>query len=86
MPAFVEARNIRAILRQALKEDLRRHLSYLSFFSAEDLVSALRTVLDKHAPAIQHKVSTRRSSPWYSAVSGERRAAKRGRRKAERRW
>ena len=85
-PTFVEARNIRAIHRPTLKEDLRSHLSALSCPSAVDLDSTLRTVLDKHAPATKRKVSTRRSCPWYSAVSGELRAAKRGRRKAERRW
>ncbi|WP_419615364.1 endonuclease/exonuclease/phosphatase family protein, partial [Thiolapillus sp.] len=85
-PTFVEARNIRAVHRPTLKEDLRSHLSALSSPSAVELDSTLRTVLDKHAPATQRKVSTRRSCPWYSAVSEELRAAKRERRKAERRW
>ena len=76
-PTFVEVRNIRAIYRPTLKEDLRSHLSALSFPSVVDLDSTLRTDLDKHAPATQRKVSTRRSCPWYSAVSGELRAAKR---------
>ena len=80
-PTFVEARNIRAVHRPTLKEDLCSHLSALSSPSAVELDSTLRTVLDKHAPATQRKVSTRRSCPWYSAVSEELRAAKRERRK-----
>ena len=76
-PSFVEARNIRAIHPPTLKEDLRSHLSALSCPSAVDLDSTLRTVLDKHAPATKRKVSTHRGCPWYSAVSGELRAAKR---------
>ena len=83
-PTFVEAHNIRAIQRPALKKHLRSHLSALSCPSAVDLDSTLRTVLDKHAPATQHKVSTRRNCPWYSAVNGELRAAKHKQRKAER--
>ena len=85
-PAFVEARNIRAIHRLTLKEDLPSHLSALSCPSAIDLDSTLSNVLDKHTPATQRKVSTRRSCPWYNAVSGELRAAKHERRKADRRW
>ena len=85
-PTFVEAHNIRAIYRPTLKEDLRSHFSALSCPSAVGLDSTLWTVLDKHAPATQRKVSTRRSCPWYSAVSEELRAAKRERRKAERQW
>ena len=69
-----------------LKEDLRSQLSALSCPSAVDLDSTLRAVLHKHAPATRRKVSTRRRCPWYSAVSGELRAAKRERREAERRW
>ena len=44
-PTFVEARNIRAIHRSTLKEDLRSHLSALSCPSAVDLDSTLRTCL-----------------------------------------
>ena len=77
LPTFVEARNIRAVHRPTLKEDLRSRLSALSCPSAVDVDSTLRTVFEKHAPATQHKVSTRRGCPWYSAVSEELRAAKR---------
>ena len=51
LDTFFEARNIRAVHRPTLKEDLRSHLSALSSPSAVELDCTLRTVLDQHAPA-----------------------------------
>ena len=80
------ARNIRAIDRTALKDDLLDCLSGLQSLSAGDLDSHLRCVLDKHAPATRRKVPSRRSAPWLKAVSEKIRAAKQQRRRAERQW
>ena len=85
-PSFVMARNIRAIDRTALKDDLLDCLSGLQSLSAGDLDSHLRCVLDKHAPVMQRKVPSRRSAPWFKTVSEKVRAAKQQRRRAERQW
>lgn len=85
-PLVITARNIRAIDREALKADLHQRLSVLPSPSADDLDCVLRDVLDSHAPATQRRISSRRSSPWFGSVSEEVRAAKRARRRAERRW
>ena len=85
-PSFVMARNIRAIDRTALRDDLQDCLSGLQSLSAGDLDSHLRCVLDKHAPATRRKVPYRMSAPWFKAVSEKARAAKQQRRRAERQW
>ena len=83
-PSFVMARNIRAVDRKALKDDLQDCLSGLQSLSAGDLYSHLRCVLDKHAPATQRKVPSRRSAHWFKAVSENVWAAKEQRGNAER--
>ena len=45
--------------------------------------STLREIMDNHAPVITKKIILRPHSPWYT---DELRAAKRERRKAERKW
>ncbi|KAK7113027.1 hypothetical protein V1264_012392 [Littorina saxatilis] len=50
------------------------------------LEDGLRRLLDKHAPTTERRVPSGRTSPWYSAISGQLRQAKRDRRRAERRW
>ena len=80
------ARNIRAIDRTALRDDLQDCLSGLQSLSAMDFDSHLRCVLDKHAPATRRKVPSRRSAPWFKAVSEKVGAAKQQRRCAERQW
>ena len=85
-PLVITARNIRAIDREALKADLHQRLIVLPSPSASDLDCMLREALDSHAPATQRRISSRRSAPWFGPVSEEVRAAKRERRRAERRW
>ena len=46
----------------------------------------LSSHLNRHAPAVQRKMLTSRSPPWFADVCEELRAAKRQRRRAERRW
>ena len=83
-PVVISSRNIRAIDRTVFKDDLRQRLAGLLSPSAADLHSALRDILDAHAPATQRKVSSHKlSAPWFST---EIRAAKQQRRQAERQW
>ena len=60
---------------------------YLSVYGvdklAKDYNSTLRKLIDCHAPLKSKTVKARPSVPWYTAEIG---AAKRLRRKAERRW
>ena len=62
-PSFVMARNIRAIDRTALKDDLLDCLSGLQSLFVEDLDSHLWCVLDKQSPPTRRKVPSRRSAP-----------------------
>ena len=55
-------------------------------FTAAQLDSVLRSLLDKHAPMNNCKVSDKKCAPWYDNISDTLRAAKTSRRKAERRW
>ena len=80
------ARNIRAIDRTALRDDLQDCLSGLQSISAGNPDSHLRCAWDKHAPATRRKVPSRRSAPWFKAVSEKVGAAKQQRRCAERQW
>ena len=85
-PSFVMARNIRAIERTALKDDIQDCISGLQSLSAGDLGPHLRCVLDKHAPATRQKVPSCMNAPRFAAVNEEVRAAKQPRRRAERQW
>ena len=55
-------------------------------FTAAQLDSVLRSLLDKHAPMNNCKVSDKKCSLWYDNISDTLQAAKMSRRKAERRW
>lgn len=85
-PAYKTVRNIRAIDRAALKTDLQAELGSPEACTADKYNTALRSVLDKHAPAIRRRVPARKPSPWFSLVSEELLQAKRDRRKAEKQW
>ena len=53
-------------------------------FTAAQLDSVLHSLLDKHAPVNNCKVSDKKCDPWYNKISDTLRAAKIIRRKAER--
>ena len=55
-------------------------------FTAAQLDSVLRSLLDKHAPMNNCKVTDKKCAPWYDNISDTLRAAKMTRRKAERYW
>ena len=55
-------------------------------FTAVQLDSVLRSLLDKHAPMNNCKVSDEKCVPWYDNISDTLWAAKMSRRKVERRW
>ena len=54
--------------------------------TAAQLDSVLRSLLDKHAPMNNCKVSDKKCAPWYDNISGTLRAAKMSRHKVERCW
>ena len=70
-PSFVMARNVRAIDRTALKDNLLDCLSGLQSLSAGDLDSHLRCVLDKHAPATRQKSPFSQECPNFQSYQQE---------------
>ena len=85
-PVHRLVRNIPGIDRVAFKRDLEAELCSLVNPSADQNNVNLRSILDKHAPAVKRKVTNRVSSPWFRLVSEELLQAKRCRRQAERQW
>ncbi|XP_070207942.1 uncharacterized protein [Littorina saxatilis] len=86
-PVYRTVRDVKAIDRDAFKADITAMLQELSpDVTAQQLEDGLRRLLDKHASATERRVPSGRTSPWYSAISGQLRQAKRDRRRAERRW
>ena len=67
-------------------QDIKQCLHSTVIFTALQLHSVLRSLLDKHAPMNNGKVSDKKCAPWYDNISDTLRAAKMSRRKAERRW
>jgi hypothetical protein len=65
-PVFKNVRSLRTIDTVAFKADIEDSL--LTVSSAADLDSALRSVLDKHAPSQRRAVRTGKEEPWYEDV------------------
>ena len=82
----VSFRRYNKIIMSDLKHDLQSSLRNVDG-SADEQTDAynsdIRNVINKHAPLVTKEIILRPSSPWYT---DELRAAKRERRKAERRW
>ena len=67
-------------------QDIKQYLDSVVMFTATQLDSVLRSLLDKHVPMNNCKVSDKKCAPWYDNISGTLRAAKMSHRKAERCW
>ena len=67
-------------------QDIKQCLHSAVMFTAAQLDSVLRSLLDKHVPMNNCKVSDKKCAPWYDNISDTLRAAKISHRKAERRW
>ena len=88
---LVTSRNIRAVSSSGFQADVKVLVDSTgeqrSDLDLEDLVDVyndgLRQVVDRHAPSVTRSVRDRPSAPW---MSEEVRAARRQRRRAERRW
>ncbi|KAL8610879.1 hypothetical protein ACOMHN_056734 [Nucella lapillus] len=86
-PVYRDVRNVRAIDRASLREDLLTELSCLDSCTADQYNAALHGILDKHAPVSRRRVMERRVPiPWFSLLGDELLDAKRERRQAEQMW
>ena len=87
VPVYRTVRNIRAIDRNVFREDLKQELEGCVDCTADQYNTTLKAVLDKHAPASRHRVSSKRTScPWFSILGNELLGVKKERRHAEAQW
>ena len=86
-PVYRNIRMIRAIDRDAFRDDVQAALSGTEQpCTADQFNAALRGALDSHAPLTRRRVTQRRDpSPWFSVLGDELIAAKQARRVEERR-
>ena len=84
-PAFTCKKKLSSIDNCILMQDIKQCLDSAVMFTAAQLDSILRSLLDKHASVNNFKVSDKKCAPWYNNISVKLRAAKMSRRKAERR-
>ena len=50
-------------------QDIKQYLDSAVMFTAAQLDSVLRSLLDKHAPMNNCKVSDKKCAPWYDNIS-----------------
>ena len=67
-------------------QDIKQCLHSTVMFTTAQLDSVLHSLLDRHAPMNNCKVSLNKCASWYDNISDTLRVAKISRRKAERRW
>ena len=79
---IINSRNIKALDRAAFINDLAS-LFQSGELEVDEFNSALRSILDKHCPQKQRKISHRKPSPWFNDSVKN---AKKEVRRAERRW
>ena len=80
---FRDLRNLRAMNRDAFRQDLSVAVSPDLCPTLDKLNSTLLSVLDLHPPVPRHNVKSTRSAPWYSTIREELRRDKKARRIAE---
>ena len=85
LPIFKKIREIKNINIPAFKADVKTLVDQHGANITADIFDAgLRNILDKHAPAVEKKVSDK-NDPWIPPIADELRHAKQLRRRAERR-
>ena len=84
-PVYREARSLRSLDKSAFCKDSRTLLPP-SDCSADQLLLAVRAVLNEHAPECRRRVRRAGSSPWYPEIRKESRDAQHSRRRAEKQW
>ena len=67
-------------------QDIKQCLDSAVMFTAAQLDSVLRSLLDKHAPMNNCKASDKKCAPWYNNISDTLPAAKISCLKTERCW
>ena len=67
-------------------QDIKQCFHSAVMVTTAQLDFVVRSLLDKHAPMNNCKVSDKKCAPWYNNISDTLRAAKMSRHKAERRW
>ena len=84
-PIYKTIRDLKSIDMVQFKADVKSMVeSHGESITAENLDDGLRTILDKHAPAVKKKVPIHKD-PWLPEIAEKLREAKRLRRRAERR-
>ena len=83
---FICKRNLRSVDNCSLVQDIKQCLDPSMTFTAEQLDSILRSLLDKHVPITSCKLSEKKCAPWYNTISDALRTAKISHHKADRRW
>ena len=65
-PAFICKIKLNSIDNCILMQDIKQRLDSARVFTAAQLDSVLRSLLDKHAPVNNCKVSDKKCAPWYN--------------------
>ena len=68
-PTFTCKRKLSSIDNCILMQDIKQYLESAVMFTAAQLDSVLRSLLDKHAPMYNCKVSDKKCAPWYDNIS-----------------
>ena len=82
-PLFICKRNLCSVNNCSLVQDIKQCLNLSMTFTAEQLDSILRSLLDKHAPLTSCKISVKKFAFWYNTISDVLRTAKIRKQKAK---
>ena len=83
-PTFTCKTKLSSIDNCILMQDIKQCLDSTVMFTTTPLDSVLSSLLDKHAPVNNCKVSDKKCAPWYDNISDTLQAAKISHHKAER--